>query len=195
MTPIYVVTDIEVNGPTPGKHSMLAFASVAVDAAGEEIDTFEAVLATLPGAGEDPITIQWFQGFPEAWAAATDNPQPPETVMDRYAGWVRALPGEPVFAAHPLAFDGAWIDYYLRRFTGIRLLKGPWIGERLFYTAGLCIQAFAAGRTGWDFAACRTEDYPPAWLGHVPHSHLSIDDARGYANLLKTLLRMKVPAG
>lgn len=193
--PTYVVTDIEVNGPTPGEHSMLAFASVAVGSQGDEIDNFEAVLETLPEAGEDPITINWFQGFPEAWAAATQNPEEADAVMKRYAAWVRALPGQPVFAAHPLAFDGAWIDYYLRRFTGIRMLKGPWTGERLFHTAGLCIQAFAAGRTGWDFAACRTEDYPPDWLGHVPHSHLSIDDARGYANLLRTMLRMKAPNG
>ena len=194
MNTVYVVTDIEVNGPTPGEHSMLAFASVALDPAGAEIDSFEAVLQTLPEAGEDPITMTWFKGFPAAWAAATTNPELPREVMERYAAWVGSLPGQPVFAAHHLAFDGAWIDCYLRRFLGIRMLKGPWIGERLFYAAGLCIQAFAAGRTGWDFAACKTENYPPAWLGHVPHSHVSIDDARGYANLLRTLLHMKAPA-
>ncbi len=114
--------------------------------------------------------------------------------MPRFAAWVRSLSGQPIFAAHPLAFDGSWIDYYLRRFADIRMLKGPWEGERLFYTAGLCLQAFAAGRTGWDFADCGTENYPPAWLGHTPHSHLSIDDARGYANLLRTLLQMKASA-
>lgn len=192
--PVYVVTDIEVNGPTPGVHSMLAFASIAVDGVGDEIDCFEAVLETLPGAGEDPITMQWFRGFPEAWAAATTNPEPPANVMARYADWVRDLPGQAIFAAHPLAFDGAWIDYYLRRFLDIRLLKGPWQGERLFYTAGLCLQAFAAGRSGWDFAACHTEAYPAEWMGHVPHDHTSINDARGYANLLRTLLKMKAPA-
>jgi hypothetical protein len=172
---------------------MLAFASIAIDGAGGEIDSFEAVLQTLPEAGEDPITMNWFKGFPEAWAAATTDPEPPQDVMARYAAWLRGLPGRPVFAAHPLAFDGAWIDYYLRRFCGIRMLKGPWTGERLFYDAGFCIQAFAAGRTGWTFAACKTENYPPEWLGHVPHSHVSIDDARGYANLLRTLLHMKAP--
>jgi len=191
MSPVYVVTDIEVNGPTPGAHSMLAFASVAVDAQGAEIDTFKAVLETLPEAGEDAITMAWFQGFPEAWAAATTNPEAPETVMARYVDWLRGLPGQPIFAAHPLAFDGAWMDYYLRRYLGLRMLKGPWEGERLFHTAGLCIQAFAAGRSGRDFVACFTGGYPPAWLGHVPHSHISLDDARGYANLLRTLLRMK----
>lgn len=193
MTPTYVVTDIEVNGPTPGAYSMLAFASVALDAAGQEVESFEAVLRTLPEAGEDPITRRWFRNFPEAWTAATANPQPAEEAMQRYAAWVRTLPGQPVFAAHPLAFDGAWIDYYLRRFTGIRMLKGPWIGERLFYTPGLCIQAFAAGKLGWPLWECNHDRYPAAWLGHVPHSHLSIDDARGYANLLRTLLTMQTP--
>jgi hypothetical protein len=194
MNPVYVVTDIEVNGPTPGEHSLLAFASVAVDAQGAEIDSFEAVLETLPGAGENPITIEWFKSFPEAWAAATTNPEPPLTVMTRYAAWLRGLPGQPIFAAHPLAFDGAWIDYYLRRFLDIRLLTGPWAGERLFHTAGLCLQAFAAGRTGWDLAACTIEAYPPQWLGQVPHDHIALNDARGCANLLRTLLRMKTPA-
>lgn len=192
--PIYVVTDIEVNGPTPGEHSMLAFASVAVDAGGSEVDSFEAVLETLPEAGENPTTIEWFKGFPEAWAAATTNPEAPSAVMARYAEWVRDLPGQAIFAAHPLAFDGAWIDYYLRRFLDVRMLKGPWEGERLFYTAGLCLQAFAAGRTGWDFSACFTGGYPPEWMGHVPHDHTSINDARGYANLLRTLLQMEAPA-
>src|SRR3546814_4199075 len=83
MTAVYVVTDIEVNGPTPGEHSMLAFASVAVDHAGGELGSFEAVLETLPEAGEDPITIDWFRGFPDAWAAATTNPGPPSEVMQR----------------------------------------------------------------------------------------------------------------
>jgi len=191
MAPVYVVTDIEVNGPTPGEHSMLAFASIAVDAAGREIDSFETVLETLPGAGADSRTIAWFKSFPEAWAAATTNPRPPAQEMARYVDWVRALPGQPIFAAHPLAFDGSWIDYYLRRFVDLRMLKGPWEGDRLFYDAGLCLQAFAAGRLGWPLFDCRNETYPPEWLGHVPHDHTSINDARGYANLLRTLLHMK----
>src|SRR3546814_10134109 len=91
MTAVYVVTDIEVNGPTPGEHSMLAFASVAVDHAGGELGSFEAVLETLPEACEDPITIDWFRGFPAAWAAAATTPGPPSEGMQRYAAWPRGL--------------------------------------------------------------------------------------------------------
>src|SRR3546814_15487520 len=77
-------------------YSLTAFAWVARGGAGEEVAVLEAVLQTLPGAGEDPITIAWFKGFPDAWAAATTNPVPPEQVMLRYADWLRALPGQPV---------------------------------------------------------------------------------------------------
>ena len=126
--------------------------------------------------------------------AATLNPDPPAAVMARYVEWVRALPGAPIFTAHPLAFDGAWLDHYLRRFAGIRLLKGPWPGPRLFYTAGLCLQSFAAGRLGRTLWDCATERYPPEWLGNVPHSHKSIDDARGYAHLLITLMNREAAA-
>ena len=54
MDPIYVVTDIEADGPTPGRNSMLSFASVAVTAGLEIADDFEAVLAPLEGAAPDP---------------------------------------------------------------------------------------------------------------------------------------------
>ncbi len=188
MEPVYVVTDVEVDGPTPGENSMLSFASVVVNEKGEEIDDFQAVLGTLEGATADELTIAWFKSQSEAYAAATDNPQPADEVIARYAGWVKSLPGDPIFVAHPLAMDGPWIDFYLRRFANIRLLKGPWIGDRLFYAGGLCLRSYAAGKLGWPLWECTPENYPPKWLGHCRHTHKAIDDARGYANLLAHLL-------
>jgi len=103
MEPVYVVTDVEVDGPTPGENSMLSFASVAVNTKGQISDDFQAVLSTLEGAKADPPTMAWFRTQPEALAAATDNPQPPEDVIASYVHWVRSLPGDPIFVAHPLA--------------------------------------------------------------------------------------------
>lgn len=188
MNPVYVVTDAEVDGPTPGENSMLSFASVAIDAGGEEIDYFQAVLAPLEGATADPVTMAWFKSQSEALAAATENPKRPLEVMGYYVNWVKTLPGDPVFVAHPLALDGAWIDFYLRRFAGIRLFKGPWRGERLFYTSGLCLQSYAAGNLGWPLWQCNLEHYKPEWLGHLSSTHKAIDDARASANLLTHLL-------
>lgn len=124
----YVVTDIECDGPWPGQNSMLSFASVAVRVDGTRLGEFEAVLAGLPGASPEPKTHAWFLTVPEAWEAATTDPFPPEQVMADFAGWVRSLPRPRVFAAHPVAFDGMWIDYYLRQITASRL-PPEWLGD------------------------------------------------------------------
>ena len=168
---------------------MLSFASVAVNAVGLEIDHFEAVLKTLEDAEADPLTMAWFESLPDALAAATQNPQPGDEVMPRYVRWVKSLPGQAIFVAHPLLMDAPWMDFYLRRFTGIRLLKGPWIGERLFYEGGLCLRSYASGKLGWPLRNCSPEHYDPEWLGHLAHTHQAIDDARGYANLLAHLIK------
>jgi len=31
---------------------------------------------------------------------------------------------------------------------------------------------------------------PPAWYGHIVHSHRAIDDARGFANVLAKLFEL-----
>ena len=184
----YVVTDAEFDGPTPGRNSMLSFASVAVGGNGAVLGEFDAVLQPLAEASPDPYTLAWFKSHPEAFAAAMANPEPAGAVMARFVSWVRDLPGEATFAAHPPALDGPWIDFYLQRFTKTRLTDGPWIEGRLFHTAGLCLRSFAAGRLGWPLSRCHVGNYPAAWLGSHPHSHRAIDDARGYAALLRYLL-------
>lgn len=187
MSLTYVVTDGEFDGPDPARHSMLAFASVAlVD--GEIGPNFEAVLEPLPEATSDPAVLAWFLSEPEAYAAATSNPRPPGDVMADFASFVRGLPGTPVFAAHPLAVDGKWFDHYLRRFTSDWLMSGPRDENPLFPLSSLCIASFLAGKLGWDISRCRYANYPSEWLGNHPHSHRAIDDALGYASLLKMLL-------
>jgi hypothetical protein len=184
----YVVTDCEFDGPTPGSNSMLSFASVAVTDAGEILGEFEAVVAPLPGAEGDPFNMAFWRRNPDAWAAATFGAMPPGDVIRRFVAWVRSLPGESAFAAHPLAVDGPWIDYYLRRFGGQRLCDGPWIADRLFRHLPFCIASYAAGRLAWPITQCSVANYPAEWLGETPHTHRAIDDARGYAHLLKRLL-------
>jgi len=56
---IYVSTDIEADGPIPGPHSMLSFASAAYSADKQVVGTFTANLDTLPGAEPHPRTVEW----------------------------------------------------------------------------------------------------------------------------------------
>lgn len=189
MAHFYVVTDCEFDGPTPGLNSMLSFGSVAVAADGSNIGEFEAVLEPLDGAVADPDVMGFWLRHPNAWAAATSNPKSASNVIADFVGWVRSFNGQPIFAAHPVSLDGPWLDYYLRRFTGRPLLEGPWIADRLFRHAPLCLMSMVAGGTGREHWHCDAKTYPAEWLGDVEHTHRAIDDARGYANLLSFIIR------
>jgi hypothetical protein len=183
----YVVTDIETDGPNPGANSMRSFASVAVDGAGQVTSTFEANLTELEGATPDPKTLAWFQSNPEAWRHATSNPRPANQVIKDYVAWIRALPQPRTFVAHPMGFDGFWMVWYLRRFEG-ELLVGLEPGDSLFNGGGIDLQSLVMGRLGWDYERCRRANYPAAWFGGYEHTHKAIDDAMGYANVLRTVL-------
>ena len=54
MPEIYVSTDVESDGPIPGPHSMLSFASAAYTADKTLLSTFSANLDLLPGVHLDP---------------------------------------------------------------------------------------------------------------------------------------------
>lgn len=53
---IYVSTDVETDGPIPGPHSMLSFASAAYTAGKDLLATFSANLVPLAGACGDAAT-------------------------------------------------------------------------------------------------------------------------------------------
>ena len=186
---VFVVTDIETDGPDPGANSMLSLASVARGEAGEDHGSFVINLRPLEGAGADPDTMRFWERHPEAFAASTSDQRPPEQAIAAYCTWIRSLPGRPVFVAHPLTFDGRFVDWYLQAFQGIRLHDGPWSKTRLFHGTGLDLPSLIAGRLGWDYLDCKLENYPESWLGGHAHSHLPLDDALGYAHLLVQLRR------
>src|SRR5580700_3082591 len=115
---IYVSTDIEADGPIPGPHSMLSFASAAYLADKTLVGTFERNLETLPGAAPDPGTAAWWETQPEAWAACRKDTHPPQAAMLDYVAWLEQLPGSPVFVGYPVAYDFMFVYWYLIRFTG-----------------------------------------------------------------------------
>src|SRR5262245_43577038 len=118
MPEIYVSTDVESDGPIPGPHSMLSFASAAYRSDKTLVGTFEANLTLLPGAQGDPKTMAWWSGQPDAWAACRANLRDPAEVMPKYVAWLKSLPGKPVFVAYPAAFDFMFVYWYMIRFAG-----------------------------------------------------------------------------
>jgi hypothetical protein len=185
----YVVTDVELDGPWPGINSMRSFASVAVSVDGTEHGRFEAVLEPLPGTAPDARTLAWFETQPGAWEAATADPEPVVDVMARYVGWLQALPWPRTFAAFPLALDGVWIDYYLRRFTRYGIRQGHHEEDTVFAGGGLCLKSYASAVTGMPVGETDIDTLPTEWFGGVEHTHTAIDDTLGYVNLLVELSR------
>lgn len=186
----YFVTDVETNGPSPAENSMLSFACVAVSELGEIIDEFETVLKPRTNRVSDEGTMKWWKTQPKAWLAATTNPKAPEEEMKRFHQWIESFSGLKSFAARPVAFDGIWIDRYLRDFTDSYLLDCPHWGKNIFTADALDIGTYMSGI--FNRTAPHTGDivFPSDWLGNHEHTHHAIDDARGYASVLSKLLKI-----
>jgi hypothetical protein len=183
----FVVTDIEADGPSPIGSSMLSFASVACDVTGKVLDEFEVVLEPRSDRKPHPDTMAWWQTQPDAWKAATENPEPPETAMPRYANWVENLPGFRVFAAAPMIFDGIWMDHYLETYAGVRVFGTPVKTRQIFRGGGVCLYTMAGTLRGAEYLKWGMQRVPADWYGHIEHTHRAIDDARGFANVLAKL--------
>ncbi len=189
-SPIFIVTDIESDGPTPLHNSMLSFASVAIEADGTRHGEFEAQLTQRPDRTTNETTMAWWATQPEAWAATTANAEDPAVVMPRFADWVESLPGQKVFVAAPMIFDGLWMDHYLDEFAGTRVLGGPFKTRQIFKGGGVCLYTMAGTLRGAPYLDWGMSKLPAEFYGHIAHTHKAIDDARGFAHVLVELFKI-----
>lgn len=167
MPEIYVSTDVETDGPIPGPHSMLSFASAAYRADKTLVSTFSANLDTLPGAEGHPETMAWWQTQPEAWAEVRRNPHDPAVAMPAYVVWVKRLPGTPVFVGYPAGFDFLFVYWYLIRFAG----TSP------FSFSALDIKTYAMALLRKEYRQSVKRNMPRHWFDPLPHTHCALDDA------------------
>src|SRR4051794_41685528 len=112
MSEIYVSTDIEVDGPIPGPHSMLSFGSAAFRADKTLISTFTANLDLLPGASPHLETMAWWAKRPEAWAACRKDLLEPAKTMNDYNLWLGTLSCEPLFLGDTSTFAFMFAYWY-----------------------------------------------------------------------------------
>jgi hypothetical protein len=185
MAEIYVSTDVEADGPIPGPHSMLSFASAAYRSDKTLVGTFEANLTVLPNATGDPKTTAWWRGQPEAWAACRTNLREPAAVMPEYVSWLKSLPGKPVFVGYPAAYDFLFVYWYLVRFAG----------ESPFSHSALDIKTYAMALLGTEYRESVKRNMPAEWFDDLPHTHVALDDAKGqgalFCNMLAARARMR----
>ncbi|MEZ4391160.1 MAG: hypothetical protein R3A48_08695 [Polyangiales bacterium] len=164
---IYLSTDVETDGPIPGPHSMLSFATAAFDARGSTLATFSANLHTLEGASPHAHTEQFWRENPIAYAATRTDLRDPAQAMPEYAAWVRSLGGRPVFVAYPAGFDFLFVYWYLMRFAG----------ESPFGFSAVDIKTMAMTMMRCDYRQATKRNMPRRWFSARPHTHVALDDA------------------
>ncbi len=179
MVEVYVSTDVETDGPIPGPHSMLSFASAAYLADKTLVGTFSANLELLPGASGHPKTMQWWSTHSEAWDTCRKGLQSPEVAMHKYADWLRSLPGVPVFVAYPLGYDFTFIYWYLIRF----------VGTSPFSHNGIDIRTYVMALLKKGYKECAKENMPRRWFDDLPHTHEALADALEQGALFCNMLR------
>ena len=176
---IYISTDIEADGPIPGPHSMLSFASAAYTPDKQMIGTFSANLETLPDAQAHPSTQAWWDKNPKAWEACRLDLQSPETAMKNYVAWLKRLPGKPVFVGYPAAYDFMFVYWYLMRFAG----------ESPFSHSALDIKTLAMSVLKTEYRKSTKRYMPKRWFDKLPHTHVALDDAIEQGALFCNILR------
>ena len=190
----YVVVDIEADGPDPFANSMLSLGAAAVTDDLRDAGTFQVNLAPRQGTAPNPRTLAWFRAeAPAAYAAITRDPVPPAEAVARFVAFVEALPAPRIFVAHPVIFDGPWVDRYLALYTGVRLFDHATHQVPLFARTGLDLPSLVMGVTGRAYLDSHRGRIPPEWFD-APHTHDALDDAIGYASVLKHVLAMR-PSG
>ena len=182
---IFIVVDIEADGPAVGLNSMLSLAAVATTPKEEE-SRFYRKLTTLPDASADPATTEWWHEHKEAWKEATTDSETPERVMTEFYNWVTGFRREPIFVSNPVSLDYTFVSWYLFRFAP----ANPFKNEKNSIRA-LDIKSYVAGKFGFTFDNSRRIHWPKQLTKDMPaHTHNALDDANGYAVILRKLIAM-----
>ncbi len=179
---IYFSTDVETDGPIPGRNSMLSIGSAAFTPDGDLIGTFSANLHTLPNAFGDMKTMRWWMNQPKAWEATQQNMRDPQDVMVEFSSWVKSTAGKnvPVFVGYPATFDFMFVYWYLIRFTD----KSP------FGFQALDIKTFAMAHLKGEFKSTVKKNMPKRWFSKSnKHTHVAVDDAIEQGHLFINILK------
>jgi len=168
---VFILIDVETDGPCPVKNSMLSLGAAAfVHNSERPIDTFEANLERLPGAVEDPATMAWWGKNMEAYERTRTYLEEPGAAMKRFSKWLDKLPvqGKRVAACFPAGFDFTYVYVYSHLF----------LGESPLGFSAIDIKSYAMRQLFKPYSECTKRNFPKAWFDpKFVHTHVAVDDA------------------
>ncbi len=168
---LFFSADIETDGPVPGPYSMLSFGVVALTQAGQELGAFEANLKTLPDAGQDPDTMDFWAQNSNAWEACRKDCVDPAEAMLNFVNWVDKICGnkyQPVMVCMPAGFDFLFLYWYMKNFAG----RSP------FSFSCIDMKTYAMAMRSTPYRQSSKRFWPKRWFSNLPHTHVAVDDAR-----------------
>lgn len=181
---IFLSLDVEADGRIPGRNSMLSFGIAAITIDKEIISTFSRNLKLLPGAIQDPDTMEFWRKNSVAWDVSTCNQKDPAESMQECFKWMMEIKKETglklVLVAFPGGYDFMWFHWYMNYFAS----HNPcgW--------AVLCLKSYAAALLKRDFQKCTKRNFPSRWFQKgLPHTHVAIDDAVEQAGIGISMIR------
>lgn len=183
---LYIVVDIETDGPAPGINSMLSIGAIATSK-DKELGSFYRKVNPVEGATQSAFTMKWWKTQPDAWNEVITDTQPAYQVMKSFHEWITSFAKQPVFVAHPTGFDYAFVSWYYWKFLGKNPFSSPGGTGRL-----LDLQSYIAGRLNIPLSQAHRTNLPPTLQATLQtHNHKAIDDARGYADILRKVLNFR----
>lgn len=176
----YIVVDIEADGPVPGLYSMLSLGAVATTK-DKQISEFYKTIQPLEGASEHPRTMRWWAANPDAWEQVQQNAQPASVAIKEFVAWAQSLNTTLIFVSNPVGFDYPFISWYLQKFTNSNVFTNKNGG-----TNSLDLQSFIAGKFNLELKTIHLATLPDFLTNGMPkHTHNALDDAKGYAFILR----------
>jgi len=161
---------------------------IAVYEQGTLTGTFSRNLELLPGAVQDPETMEWWKKQPEAWEICRQDQQDPARVMKECAEWIECIPAENRIAVGwPIAFDFAFVNWYFWRFVG----RNP-LGF-----SGLDLRSYMAGLNKHPAYLKLPESEINQMVQRRPYlkPHVAVDDAVQQGDLLMAALEFAQKEG
>ncbi len=161
----YIMVDVESDGPIPGDYSMIAIGAIVVEPALER--TFRATLR--------PISEKW---IPDALAISgftreeTLTHSEPKAVMESFADWLKSVAASnPRFISDNNGYDWQFVNWYFHHFLG----RNP------FGWSSMNLGSLYNGLSKNTRASFKH-------LRRTKHTHDPLDDARGNAEAMLTMI-------
>lgn len=159
----YIVVDVETDGESPDKYSMVCFGAVLVK---DMTKTFYGKTKPISKVyNKEALAIS---GFSRKEHEKFDDP---EQVMKDFDKWLKEVSdGKPTFISDNPAFDFGWINFYFHKYLG----RNPF--------------GFSARRIGDIYCGIvKKANANKEWkrkYRKTKHTHNPVDDAKGNAEAL-----------